>query len=333
MQQPVLVLGAGSWGTALALVLARNGQTVLLWSWEASHVQQMQANRQNAQFLPHFPFPPSLQPIATLPDAVSQVKEIIAVVPSHAFRETLLKIAPNITDSARICWATKGLEYQSGLLLHQVAEQIFGQKRPLAVLAGPSFAVEVAKDLPTAVTIASHFPDYLKEIVNLFHNRNFRPYTSDDVIGVQLGSAIKNVIAIAAGIADGLGLGANTRAALVTRGLTEMVRLGTLLGGKPETFMGLTGLGDLMLTCTDNQSRNRRFGYALAQGNTSQQAQTQIGQVIEGIYTAHEVQRLAHRFEIEMPITEYVCKVLEGHCSPQDAVHALLSRELKQETL
>lgn len=331
--EPILVLGAGSWGTALAMVLARNGQSVWLWGRNPDHVQAMISSQQNARFLPNHDFPETLQPITHLTPYVSQVKEIIIVVPSHAFREILNKIAPDLLLQARICWATKGLENQSGLLLHQVAEHQLGNQRPLAVLAGPSFAKEVAMGLPTAVTIASQWTQYAQELVNLFHNHYFRPYTSSDIIGVQLGGAIKNIMAIAAGIADGLGLGANTRAALITRGLAEMVRFGTALGGQRETFMGLAGLGDLVLTCTDNQSRNRRFGYALAQGNTIQQAQQLIGQVVEGISATYEINRLARQQEIDMPIVEQVSQVLQNNCTPLQAVQALLSREPKPEIL
>ncbi|MEN8216271.1 MAG: NAD(P)H-dependent glycerol-3-phosphate dehydrogenase [Pseudomonadota bacterium] len=331
MRQSILVLGAGSWGTALALVLARNDNKVWLWSRNPEHVQQMKVTRQNAIFLPDSHFPDTLQAIACLEDYVPQVNDIVAVVPSHAFRETLNKIAPYITTQARICWATKGLENNTGLLLHQVAEQVLGPKPPLAVLSGPSFAKEVAAGLPTAVTIASQQVQYAQDLVSLFHNHSFRPYTSTDLIGVQVGGAVKNIMAIAAGIADGLGFGANTRAALITRGLTEMVRFGTALGGQGETFMGLAGLGDLVLTCTDNQSRNRRFGYALAQGSDQGQAQTEIGQVVEGVRTSREVNRLARQLGIEMPIVEQVDKVLQGVCSPTEAVQALLSRQPKPE--
>jgi glycerol-3-phosphate dehydrogenase (NAD(P)+) len=333
LPEPILVLGAGSWGTALAMVLARNGQQVWLWGRNPDYVQAMCSARQNTRFLPHCYFPRTLQPVTHLTPLVSQVKEILIVVPSQAFRETLNKIAPELLPQARICWATKGLDNHSGLLLHQVAERQLGNQRPLAVLSGPSFAKEVAMELPTAVTIASHCPQYAQELVNLFHNHYFRPYTSTDIIGVQLGGAIKNIMAIAAGIADGLGLGANTRAALITRGLAEMVRFGTALGGQRETFMGLAGLGDLVLTCTDNQSRNRRFGYALAQGNTMQQAQQDIGQVVEGIAATYEISRLAQQQEIDMPIVEQVKQVLQNNCNPSQAVQALLSRGPKPEIL
>jgi len=328
VQQSILVLGAGSWGTALALVLARNDHKVWLWSRNSQHVEQMKATRQNAKFLPNNHFPDALQPTASIKP---QTNEILVVVPSHAFRETLNKIAPYITTQARICWATKGLENNTGLLLHQVAEQVLGSKRSLAVLSGPSFAKEVAAGLPTAVTIASKKAQYAQDLATLFHNHSFRPYTCTDIVGVQIGGAIKNIMAIAAGIADGLGFGANTRAALITRGLTEIVRFGTNLGGQAETFMGLAGLGDLILTCTDNQSRNRRFGYALAQGKTLSQAQTEIGQVVEGVRTSREVKRLAQQGGIDMPIVEQVDKVLQGLCTPNEAVQALLSRQPKPE--
>ncbi len=330
-QQPILVLGAGSWGSALALVLARNGRSVLLWGRNPEHVEQMRVTRQNARFLPDINFPDTLLPINNLEEAVPQANDIVVVVPSHAFRETLNKIAPHITTQTRVCWATKGLENDTGLLLHQVAEQVLGKQRLLAVLLGPSFANEVAIGLPTAVTVASNQVEYAQDLVKLFHNQSFRPYTSTDLIGVQLGGAIKNIMAIAAGIVDGLGFGANTRAALITRGLTEMVRFGTALGGQRETFMGLACLGDLVLTCTDNQSRNRRFGYALAQGSDINQAQTKIGQVVEGVRAAREVSRLSQQLEIDMPIVEQVNYVLQGTCTPKDAVQALLSRQPKPE--
>jgi len=330
-RQPILVLGAGSYGTALALVLARNAHDVWLWSRNLDHVEQMKITRQNARFLPDCHFPDNLQVISNLEPAVPQVRDIIVVVPSHAFRETLNKVAKYITAEARLCWATKGFENKTGLQLHQVAEQILGTERPIGVLSGPSFAKEVATGLPTAVTIASNISQYTQDLVKLFHNHDFRPYSSTDMIGVQVGGAVKNSIAIAAGIADGLGFGANTRAALITRGLTEMVRFGSALGGQAETFMGLAGLGDLVLTCTDDQSRNRRFGYALAQGCDIKQAQSDIGQVVEGVSTTHEIKRLAQQLEIDMPIVEQVDNVLQGIKTPKEAVEALLSRQPKPE--
>lgn len=326
----ILVLGAGSWGTALALTLADNGNEVWLWSNKSKHVQDMLATGKNAQFLPN-KFPASIQPIADFTEQAKQVKDIIIVVPSHGFRGTLTMLAPHISPTARICWATKGLENDTGLLLHQVAEQVLGKDRPLAILSGPSFAIEVAKGLPTAVTIAATDEQFAKDLVDLFHNNYFRPYTSTDIIGVQLGGTVKNVMAIASGIVDGLEFGANSRAALITRGLNEMVRFGVALGGKAETFMGLAGMGDLVLTCTDKLSRNYRFGFALAKGSSIEQAQASIGQVVEGVPAAREVNRVAKKRNIDMPIVEQVNNVLLGVCTPTEAVKILLSRQPKAE--
>ena len=329
--KPILVLGAGSWGTALAITLARNEQSVLLWDIDAAHIQRMQTSRKNEKFLPTVKLPDNLQVITAIEEYLPQVDNILVVVPSHGFSDIMLKIASHVTGNTNICWATKGLEEKSGLLLHQVAQQILGTQQSLAVLSGPSFAGEVAAKMPTAVTIASENVDHARAWVDLFHHDYFRAYTSTDMIGVQLGGAVKNVIAIAAGIADGLGFGANTQAALITRGLTEIMRLGDVLGGKRETFMGLAGLGDLILTCTDNQSRNRRFGYAIAQGTDSGQAQTNIGQVVEGVRVARVVKNLANKYKIDMPIVTEVNKVLQGSSTPKQAVESLLSRDPKHE--
>ena len=326
----ILVLGAGSWGTALALTLTDNGNKVWLWSNELAHVQDMLATGQNAQFLPNR-FPASIKPISDFTEQAKQVENIIVVVPSHGFRGTLEMLVPNISATARVCWATKGLENDTGLLLHQVAEQVLGEDRSLAVLSGPSFATEVAKGLPTAVTIATTDESYAKDLVDLFHNDYFRPYTSTDIIGVQLGGTVKNIMAIASGIVDGLKFGANSRAALITRGLAEMVRFGVALGGKKETFMGLAGMGDLVLTCTDKLSRNYRFGLALAKGSNVEQAQIDIGQVVEGVRAAREVNRVAKERGIDMPIVEQVNNVLQGICTPSEAVKTLLSRQPKAE--
>ncbi|OUD15650.1 NAD(P)H-dependent glycerol-3-phosphate dehydrogenase [Thioflexithrix psekupsensis] len=326
-----LVLGAGSWGTALALVLSRNGHHVYLWGHDAQHIQELQRERCNRRYLPEIVFPDTLQPITDFTTLSFPVRDVLIVVPSHAFRQILQQLAPHLTPDARLCWATKGLEEHSGQLLHHVVAQEIGAHYPMAVLSGPSFAGEVARELPTAVTIASSDGDYANELVQWFHNRHFRPYTSTDIIGVQAGGAVKNAIAIAVGMADGMGLGANTRAALITRGLLEMVRLGTYLGGQRETFMGLAGLGDLLLTCTDNQSRNRRLGYAIAQGHSIDTVVKQLGQVVEGISAACVINRLAQQHAIDMPIVHHVQRVLTGQCTPQQAAVELLSRDPKPE--
>jgi len=331
-KQTVLVIGAGSWGTALAILLSQNQQPTLLWGHEPAHMARLQAERKNQQFLPGLTFPPTLQPISELHPHLKQVAQILIVVPSEAFHLVLQDIAPHLPPDIPIAWGTKGLESNNCQPLHNVALEILGQQHPLAVISGPTFAKEVAKGLPTAMTVASDNLDYANKLSDLLRSDSCRVYTCTDMIGVQVGGAAKNVIAIAAGIADGLGFGANTRAALITRGLNEIMKLGVALGGQKETFMGLTGLGDLVLTCTDDQSRNRRFGYALAQGQNVEQALQSIGQVVEGLHSVRQVVRLAQKMQIEMPISEQVSLVVQGQCTPKQAVHNLLSREPKRET-
>lgn len=330
--QPTLaVLGAGSWGTALAVLLARNGVATLLWGHEAGHVARLSRERCNREFLPGIEFPSLLEPVAELPAAVAAAGDLLVAVPSHAFGEVLQRLAPELRPGQRIAWATKGLETATGRLLHQVAEGAVGREHPLAVISGPTFAGEVARGLPTAVTVASRDPAFAADLAGLLGSDTFRAYTSDDVVGVEIGGAVKNVLAIAAGISDGLGFGANARAALITRGLAEIFRLGLKLGGQQETFMGLAGLGDLVLTCTDDQSRNRRFGLALARGADAEAAKAAIGQVVEGAQTARVIMKLAAAQGVDMPITEQVCRILYQGCSPRDAVHALFAREQKPE--
>lgn len=327
----VSVLGAGSWGTALAILLARNGVPVRLWGHEPHHVQRLAAEHCNTEFLPGIEFPALLEPKAQLQQAVRGAEHVLVAVPSHAFRHMLQDLEPLLETGRGVVWATKGLEMQSGKLLHEVARDVLGEDRPLAVISGPTFAGEVARGLPTAATVASGDTQFASRIASLFHGDSFRAYTSEDMVGVQLGGAVKNVLAIAAGIADGLGFGANARAALITRGLAETLRLGLRLGGQPETFMGLAGVGDLVLTCTDNQSRNRRFGLALAAGQDPEQARAQIGQVVEGAQTARVVMRMAREQDVEMPITEQVYRVLYEQLDPREAVHALFCRAQKAE--
>lgn len=328
----VVVLGAGSWGTALAILLARNGQPTTLWGRNAEFMAQLAQARCNARFLPDAVFPQNLTTTSDLAHALGTASDSLVAVPSHAFRDTLKLLAAHAPLSLRVACATKGMEPGSGNLPHQVACEIMGGTRPFAVISGPTFAREVAAGLPAAVTVATQNAAFAAELAAALHSDSFRAYTSDDVIGVELGGAIKNVLAIAAGIADGLGFGANTRAALITRGLAEMMRLGVALGGQRETFMGLAGLGDLVLTCTDDQSRNRRLGLALARGTALADALCDIGQSVEGVATAREVVRLAKAHGIEMPISEQVCSVLHEGKSPRAAVQTLLQREQKAET-
>ncbi len=327
----ITVLGAGSWGTALALLLARNGHRVWLWGHPPEAMAAIARDRENRSFLPGFPLPDGVTPTADLGQALAARDQLLAV-PSHAFREVLTRIGGGLRDDARLAWATKGLEMASGRLLHQVAEEVL-PGRAYAVLSGPTFAREVAAGLPTAATVASTDPALAEHFAGRVRGETFRAYTSDDVIGLELGGAIKNVLAIAAGISDGLGFGANSRAALITRGLAEMMRLGVALGGRRETFMGLGGVGDLVLTCTDNQSRNRRLGLALGEGRDRAEAERAIGQVVEGAATAREIHKLGRERDIDMPICEAVYRVLYEDLAPQAAVHELLTREPKAETL
>lgn len=328
---PIAVLGAGSWGTALAIQLMRNGAPVTLWGHNPDHVANIISRGENDRYLPGIALPEGLHVEASLELAVSNIQDILIAVPSHAFRSVLESIQPYLTSSSRIIWATKGLETGSGKLLHEVAEECLGDGVSTAVVSGPTFAKEVAEGLPTAVTVSSSDEKFAHDIAERLHSEFFRAYTSNDVIGVEVGGAVKNVMAIGAGIADGLGFGANTRTALITRGLAEMMRLGEALGGHRETFMGLAGLGDLVLTCTDDQSRNRRLGLALGRGEKLEDALAAIDQVVEGVQTAREIYDLAQSKDVDMPITEQVYVVLyEGH-SPRKAVHDLLNRVQKAE--
>lgn len=291
----------------------------------------MQESHSNDKYLPGIKFPERLTVIADLRDAIHQANDILVVVPSHAFREIISTIKPWLTGHHRLAWGTKGLEQGTRKLLHQIVREELGITIPIAAVSGPTFAKEVANNLPGAITVASKDNPFAIDLANALHSDNFLTYTSDDVIGVEIGGASKNVMAIAAGIADGMGFGTNTRAALITRGLNEIMRLGVALGGQRETFMGLSGLGDLVLTCSDDQSRNRRFGLALGQGKDPEQARREIGQVVEGIGTAKTLYYLAQDMQVDMPITEQVYKVLYENIPPKEAVHTLLNRAPKSE--
>lgn len=326
----IALLGAGSWGTALALLLCRNGHQVRLWGHDAAQIDALISENENRQFLPGHPLPPTLTPTASLDEALIGASNCLVVVPSHAFRQVTRELSHRLPATLGVAWATKGLDVNTGQLLHAVAQDTLGT-RPLAVVSGPSFAQEVAHGLPTAVTVASGQAEFAARIAHLLHGERFRAYTSTDIIGVEVCGAAKNVLAIATGIADGLGFGANTRAALITRGLAELIRVGTALGGRPETFMGLAGIGDLVLTCTDDQSRNRRLGLALARGQSLTEAQAVIGQEVEGVVTALAMHRLSARLGIEMPISEQVYRVLYEQVSPEQATRALLEREPRPE--
>ncbi|MBI3545040.1 MAG: NAD(P)-dependent glycerol-3-phosphate dehydrogenase [Gammaproteobacteria bacterium] len=327
----IAVLGAGSWGTALALLLARNGHDVVLWGNDRARQARLKQERQNSFYLPGISFPANLQIAESLAEAAKISAHFLIAVPSHAFRATVAALQPLIKSDTMVTWATKGLEPGSGKLLSQVALEVLGKQQSFALLSGPTFAREVAQNLPTALTVAADQENTMEEVAAWLRNDRMRVYTCADVAGVQLGGAIKNVMAIAAGISDGLGFGANARAALITRGLAELTRLGVAMGGKPETFMGLTGAGDLILTCTDNTSRNRRVGIALGQGRKLAEILTELGQEAEGVATARELYQLAKKLNIEMPIIEQVYRVLYENIAPQVAVETLLKREPRQE--
>ncbi|CAI1198460.1 NAD(P)H-dependent glycerol-3-phosphate dehydrogenase [Serratia proteamaculans] len=326
------VIGAGSYGTALAITLARNGHSVVLWGHNPEQIQKMQHDRCNQAFLPDVAFPNTLLLEADLARALAASRDVLVVVPSHVFGDVLRQLKPHLRPDARIVWATKGLEAETGRLLQDVAHEALGEAIPLAVVSGPTFAKELAAGLPTAIALASTDAQFAEDLQQLLHcGKSFRVYSNPDFIGVQLGGAVKNVIAIGAGMSDGIGFGANARTALITRGLTEMTRLGSALGADPSTFMGMAGLGDLVLTCTDNQSRNRRFGIMLGQGKGVQEAQDSIGQVVEGYRNTKEVLALAQRYGVEMPITEQIYQVLYCHKNAREAALSLLGRTRKDE--
>ncbi len=323
------VIGAGSWGTALAMQMARNG-TTYLWGRNPNHIQDMQKSRSNEAYLPGIKLPEDLILESDLEKAIQASEAILVVSPSHAFAEILKRIKPFIGDRP-LAWASKGFEPGSGRFLHEVAEEIMGLDKSIALLTGPSFAQDVAEGKPTLVTVASSDEKFAHDVAHAFHNPQFRVYISDDIVGAELGGAVKNVLALATGISDGMQLGDNTRAAILTRGMAELMRLCTAMDCKTETLMGLSGLGDLVLTCTGDLSRNRRMGLALGRGQSIEEAQKAIGQVVEGIGTAEEVMRLAKKYKVDMPISEHVWKVVNGELTPADALRQLMSRSPRQE--
>ncbi len=327
----IAVIGAGSWGTALAIQLARAGSDACLWGMEPEVIEALTNDRINHRFLPEIKVPDNLRVSGDLEETIRTHRNILMVVPSHVFRIVLEQIKPWLQSDARVAWATKGFELSTGKLAHEVAEEVLGNDVALAVVSGPTFATEVGKGLPTAMTVAATNDSFAADLAQMFTSKTFKAYTSDDIIGVEVGGAVKNVLAIATGISDGLGYGSNTRVALITRGLVELTRLGVALGGKEATFMGLSGMGDLVLTCTDNQSRNRRMGLALASGKTVEQTSEEIGQVVEGVKAAKAVYDVAQKLDVEMPISEQVYKMLYEGVSMEDAVEALMSRPIGDE--
>jgi glycerol-3-phosphate dehydrogenase (NAD(P)+) len=331
VREPVAVLGAGSWGTALAVHFARAGRPVRLWGRDAAQLADMAQRRCNTRYLDGVELPPALGVEGRLSAALAGARDVLIVVPSHAFRALLVELAPHLGRGLHVAWATKGFELETGKLPHQIAREVLGPEHRVAVLSGPTFAREVGAGLPTAMTVASPDAAYAQSLARELSSANFRAYSSTDILGVEIGGAVKNVLAVGAGLSDGLGFGANTRVALITRGLKEMTRLGTRLGAQPATFMGLAGLGDLVLTCTDDQSRNRRFGLLLAAGHDPQAALGMIGQAVEGYAAALAIRSVAAQAGVEMPLCEGVYRVLYERLPAQDAVRELMSRPVKTE--
>lgn len=328
---PISILGAGSWGTALALLLARNQQTVLLWSYDKTQADDMEKTRCNKIYLPNHIFPKNISITSDLKKACDWSTDIFIVVPSIAFRSTILNCKPYLKKNARIAWGSKGIDAESKQLFHHVVAECLSPNTPMAVLSGPSFANDVASGLPTAVTLASNNSDFSDDLIQHFCNDTFRIYKNDDMNGVELCGVIKNVMAIATGLCDGLKLGDNARSALITRGIQEMQRLCLAMGGSANTVMGLAGLGDLILTCTGNQSRNRRLGLALGAGKNLKSAQDEIGQAVEGLNNVKLVYELARENKVDMPICEKVYDIIHHGLSAKEAAKALLERDIKYE--
>jgi glycerol-3-phosphate dehydrogenase (NAD(P)+) len=325
------VLGAGSWGTALAALSARNGNPTVLWGRDPEQVAALRGTRRNPRYFPDLELPPALRYESDLAAALEGAGLVLVVVPSHAFTQVVEDVAALHPQLTGLAWATKGFEAGSGRFLHEVAADLLGPALPTAVVTGPSFAREVVQGLPTAVTVHSGDAGFADTVAGALHAPTFRAYTGSDLVGAELGGAMKNVLAVATGVSDGMQFGHNARAGLITRGLNEMLRLNAALGGRAETLMGLAGLGDLVLTCTGDLSRNRRLGLALGRGEPLQQAIAAIGQVVESVQTANEVMRLGQRCGVELPISALVQRVLLGELSPAEGVQLLLAREQKPE--
>ncbi len=327
---PITVIGAGAWGTALALLLARNGNAVRLWGNNVAEIAELQADRENRRYLPGFSFPQNLHVLSDLEESLVDVRDILIVVPSYAFRHVLEAVQPHVKE-VRIAWGTKGIDPNTRDFLHQVVFDTFSKDTPIAALSGPSFAKEVAAEKPTAVSLAGNDLAFIEDLIERLHNKYFRVYQNTDLIGLQLCGTLKNIMAIAVGVSDGLALGANARSAIITRGLAEMGKLGDAMGAQASTLLSLAGVGDLVLTCTDNQSRNRRFGIAIGKGADPESAEKEIGQAVEGFHNVVQIYELAQSQGVEMPITEQVYAILHQGAKPESAVAQLLSRTPKWE--
>ncbi len=327
----ILVLGAGSWGTALAILLEKNGNPTRLWSYDAAQADMLNTTRENSRFLPGIKIPEGIIISNNLNTLMQGVDDILIVVPSFAFSETLKKLKAIRPTGLRIAWGTKGLEPTTHHMLHDVVADIFSADIPMAVLSGPSFAKEVARSLPTAVSLAGNNDQFNQDLLARFHSGTFRVYLNKDITGVELCGVVKNVLAIAVGISDGIGFGANTRSVLITRGLAEMKNLCLAVGGDAKTLMSLAGIGDLVLTCTDDQSRNRRFGLALGRNLNIAAAQQEIGQAIEGYSNAQQLYELAKQYQVDMPIVKSLYNILYNSADIKEEVLTLMSRDPKME--
>lgn len=327
----VSVIGAGSWGTALAMHLARNGHEVRLWVREPDLLEAMRATRENDLFLPGFRLPDAVRPCGTFEETLEDSRLVVCAVPSHGTRQVLRAALPFLPASATIVTATKGLEADTLLRMSEVMTQELGHRHRVVALSGPSFAVEVARQLPTAVCAASLDAAAAEQVQEQFRARYFRIYATDDIVGVEIGAALKNVIAIAAGVVEGLGLGHNSLAALVTRGLAEISRLACALGGRRETLAGLSGLGDLILTCTGNLSRNRQVGVELGRGRSLDDILAGMQMVAEGVRTTHAALALGARHGVELPIAAQMAEVLAGRKQARTAAEDLMLRPQRVE--
>lgn len=332
----IAVIGAGSWGTALAMVLATKGYDVPLWGHNSSHIEKLQQEKENSAYLPGFPLAENIFPTDDIREAVSGCQIVCMVVPSHGYRAVYEKVAPLLHPDSCVVSAVKGIENGTLMTMNQVMEDVHkkaGIEHTIhtAVLSGPSFAKEVARQLPTAITIGCRDIEVAKMLQECFVTDTFRVYASTDVIGLEISASLKNIVAVAAGICDGLGYGLNTRAALITRGLAEITRLGVALHAEPATFSGLSGLGDLLLTCTGDLSRNRTVGLKLGQGKKLEDIVGEMNMVAEGVKTTRSGYELARKIGVEMPILEQVYAIIYEHKNCSDAVRDLLNRELKVE--
>jgi glycerol-3-phosphate dehydrogenase (NAD(P)+) len=331
MKQRIAVIGAGSWGTALAINLAGKGHTVPLWDLDEALLRELERDRENRRYLPGIPFHDGIGVSFSLRKAIYGADAVLFAVPAQHFRSALLNAGDYIGYETPIINVAKGIEQKTLKTVSQITEEIFPESR-FATLSGPSHAEEVGKNMPTTVVAASSEPELAGYVQDIFMSNRFRVYTNDDVPGVELGGALKNIIALGAGISDGLGFGDNAKAAMMTRGITEIARLGERLGGRRETFFGLTGIGDLIVTCTSEHSRNRRCGIMIGEGMDPREAAARVGMVVEGIYTAEAAWHLARRESVEMPITEQIYNIIMGRADTKDAALTLMTRQKRHET-